>query len=195
MGSLNNIKIGVALCGSFCTYEKVISQIKEMVFEGANVFPIMSFNSSSMDTRFGKSDEFLKQLYTITNNNVITTIQMAEEVGPKDMFDILVIAPCTGNTLGKLANAITDTPVLMACKSHLRNNKPVVIALATNDGLGMSMKNIGILINTKNIYFVPFEQDNYIKKPNSIVAIMEELIPSIKKAILGKQIQPVIYKK
>ncbi len=192
MNSLKDVKIGVALCGSFCTFDIVIAQIEKMVSEGANVFPVMSFNSSTIDTRFGTAEGFLKKLYELTNNNVITTIQMAEQVGPKKMFDILVIAPCTGNTLGKLANAITDTPVLMTCKSHLRNNKPVVIAVSTNDGLGMSMKNIGKLINVKNMYFVPFEQDNHIAKPNSLVAKMDMIIPTVKEALDGNQIQPIL---
>lgn len=189
---MKNINIGLALCGSFCMFENVLDEIKKIVDEGANVFPIMSFNSSSMDTRFGKAQNFLDRLYEITGNEVMTSIQKTEEIGPKNMLDILVIAPCTGNTLGKLSNGITDTPVLMACKAHLRNNKPVVIAVSTNDGLGMSMKNIGTLMNIKNIYFVPFEQDNYKTKPNSIVAKMNILIPSIENALNGKQIQPLI---
>jgi dipicolinate synthase subunit B len=192
MVDLLGLKIGVALSGSFCTFERVISQIRQMVLEGAIVYPIMSFNSANMDTRFGRAEDFKKRLEEITNNKVMDTIQLAEEIGPKNMFDILVISPCTGNSLGKLANGITDTPLLMAFKAHLRNNKPVVIAVSTNDGLGMSMKNIGILMNIKNIYFVPFEQDNYKAKPNSLVAKMDMIIPSIYEAMDRKQIHPLL---
>lgn len=192
MEDLLGLKIGVALCGSFCTFEKVLAQIQQMVIEGANVYPIMSFNSSNMDTRFGRAEEFKNRLVTMTGNKVMDTIQMAEEIGPKSMFDILVIAPCTGNSLGKLSNGITDTPVLMAFKSHLRNSRPVVIAVSTNDGLGMSMKNIGILMTIKNVYFVPFEQDNYKTKPNSLVAKMDMIIPTVQQAMQKKQIQPLL---
>ncbi len=192
MKRLDNIKIGIALCGSFCMYESVFEQIKNIIDEGANVFPIMSFNSSTMDTRFGKAKDFRKRLIDLTSNEIIDTIQKAEIIGPKNMIDILLIAPCTGNTLSKIAYGITDTPVLMACKSHLRNNKPVVIAVSTNDGLGINMKNIGLLINMKNIYFVPFRQDNYLMKPNSLVSKMDMIIPTIEEAINAKQIQPVL---
>lgn len=192
MDRLKNLKIGIAMCGSFCTYEKVFSQIENIIDEGAEVFPIMSFNSSNMDTRFGKADEFLNRFEKLTKKNIINTIQMAERIGPENMLDILAISPCTGNTAAKLANGITDTPVLMACKSHLRNRKPLVIAISTNDGLGITLKNIGFLINVKNIYFVPFEQDNFENKPNSIVAKMDLLIPTIEKAIVGQQLQPII---
>jgi len=192
MKKLDKIKIGIALCGSFCMYESVFEQIKNIVDEGADVFPIMSFNSSTMDTRFGKAEDFRKRLIDLTSNEIIDTIQKAEVIGPKNMIDILLIAPCTGNTLSKIAYGITDTPVLMACKSHLRNNKPVVIAVSTNDGLGINMKNIGLLINIKNIYFVPFRQDNYLMKPNSLVSKMDMIIPTIKEAINAKQIQPVL---
>jgi len=192
MVDLLGLKIGVALCGSFCTFEKAISQISQMILQGANVFPIMSFNSATMDTRFGRAEDFKKRLVEITNNKIIDTIQLAEEVGPKDMFDILVMMPCTGNTLAKIANGITDTPAVMACKAHLRNGKPVVISIATNDGLGLNMKNIGIVMSTKNIYFVPFEQDDCKKKPNSIIAKLDMVIPTIYEAMERRQIQPVI---
>lgn len=193
MKRLDKIKIGIALCGSFCMYENVFKQIENIVEEGAKVLPIMSFNSLNFDTRFGKADDFKKRLIDLTSNEIIDTIQKAEPIGPKNLIDILLIAPCTGNTLSKIAYGITDTPVLMACKSHLRNNKPVVIAVSTNDGLGINMKNIGLLINMKNIYFVPFRQDNYSMKPNSLVSKMDMIIPTIENAINAKQIQPVIY--
>lgn len=195
MKKLDKIKIGIALCGSFCMYESVFEQIQNIIDNGAEVFPIMSFNSSSMNTRFGKAEDFKKKLTNLTSHEIIDTIQKAEPIGPKNIIDILLIAPCTGNTLSKITYGITDTPVLMACKSHLRNNKPVVIAVSTNDGLGINMRNIGLLINIKNIYFVPFEQDNYISKPNSLVSKMDMIIPTVSSAINGKQLQPVIYQK
>lgn len=194
MGRLDNLKIGVALCGSFCTFSRVLTQIQNIIDEGADVTAIMSYNSSSMDTRFGTAEYFKSELKKMTNKDIIMTIEKAEEVGPKKLFDVLVVMPCTGNSLGKLANAIVDTPVIMACKSHLRNQTPLVLAVSTNDGLSMSLKNIGLLMNTKNIYFIPFEQDNCIAKPNSLVAKMELVIPTILSALEGNQIQPVLAK-
>lgn len=185
-------KIGVALTGSFCTFNQVIPFIKDLVEEGANVIPIMSEASSKTDTRFGKAKDFIERLEEITGNSVITTIIDAEPIGPKNLTDIMVIAPCSGNTAAKLANGINDTPVLMAVKSHLRNNRPVVIAISTNDGLGASGKNIGILLNTKHIYFVPFKQDAPEKKPKSLVADFSKLKATIEEALEEKQIQPVL---
>lgn len=190
--TLADKKIGFALTGSFCTYEKIFKEMKNLVEEGAQVFPIMSFTAQNMDCRFGTSEQFYKEALSITGNTPITTISTAEPVGPKKYFDILLIAPCTGNTLSKLYNGITDTPVLMAAKAHLRNQLPIVISLATNDALGMNFKNIGSLLNCKNIYFVPFGQDDYIKKPNSMIADTSLLIETTKQALDGQQIQPVI---
>lgn len=184
--------IGIALTGSYCTYAKTFDAIELLKETGANLFTIFSNNASSTNSRFGKCNEFLQRAENLVGKKPITTIPEAEPIGPKSMLDILVIAPCTGNTLSKLANGISDTPVLMAAKSHLRNNKPLVISLSTNDALGMNLKNIGILLNTKNIYFVPFGQDNFSSKPNSMVAHIDLLCDTIDKALIYKQIQPVI---
>ncbi|HOA79819.1 MAG TPA: dipicolinate synthase subunit B [Defluviitaleaceae bacterium] len=194
MNKLNGIKIGFALCGSYCTYDKVIPAIQTLIDEGAEIFPIMSNNASSTDTRFGKADEHKEKIEKMTGKKIISSIVDAEPLGPNNLIDILVIAPCTGNTLAKLANAITDTPVLMAAKALLRNEKPVVLAVATNDGLGLNMKNIGILMNSKNIFFVPMGQDNSEKKPNSIMSDMNLILNTIEKALKKTQIQPVIIK-
>ncbi len=192
MYDFSSKNIGIALTGSFCTYEKIFDCINDLKKTGANLFPIFSFQSATTNTRFGESSEFIKKIKHLTGKEPILTIPEAEPIGPKSMLDILVIAPCTGNTLSKLANGISDTPVLMAAKSHLRNNKPLVISLSTNDALGMNLKNIGILLNTKNIYFVPFGQDNYKTKPNSMIARVELLADTIASALSYRQIQPVI---
>lgn len=188
----HNKNIGIALTGSYCTYAKTFDAIELLKGTGANLFTIFSNNASSTNSRFGECNEFLQRAENLVGKKPITTIPEAEPIGPKSMLDILVIAPCTGNTLSKLANGISDTPVLMAAKSHLRNNKPLVISLSTNDALGMNLKNIGILLNTKNIYFVPFGQDNFSSKPNSMVAHIDLLCDTIDKALIYKQIQPVI---
>ena len=159
--------IGIGFTGSFCTYEKIFQALETLKETGANLLPVFSLNASTLDSRFGTSASFLERAEILTGQKPITSIPAAEPIGPKGLVDILVIAPCTGNTLSKLANGISDTPVLMAAKSHLRNNRPLVISLSTNDALGMNLKNIGILLNTKNIYFVPFGQDDYKAKPNS----------------------------
>jgi len=189
---ISNLTIGFALTGSFCTFKKVMPEVKKLVDMGANVIPIMSENARTMDTRFGKAQDFIDQLEQITGNSLISSINMAEPIGPKALLDVLVIAPCTGNTLGKLSNGITDTCVTMAAKAHLRNNKPLIIAVSTNDGLGANAKNIGLLLNMKNIYFVPFGQDDPLKKQNSLVAHMDMIIPTIESALNHKQIQPVL---
>lgn len=184
--------IGVGFTGSFCTYEKIFEALEHLKETGAKLLPVFSLNASSLDSRFGTSASFLERAKLLTGQTPITTIPAAEPIGPKGLMDILIIAPCTGNTLSKLANGISDTPVLMAAKSHLRNNRPLVISLSTNDALGMNLKNIGILLNTKNIYFVPFGQDDYLAKPNSMTAFTELLPETIAAALDGKQIQPVI---
>ena len=190
--SFEGKNIGIAMTGSYCTYKKTFEAIWQLKNTGANLIPIFSFNAASTDSRFGTHDDFLQLSRDLTGKEPILTIPDAEPIGPKSMLDILVIAPCTGNTLSKLANGISDTPVLMAAKSHLRNNKPLVISLSTNDALGMNLKNIGILLNTKNIYFVPFGQDNYRTKPNSMIAHVELLSDTIELAFEYKQLQPVI---
>lgn len=188
----SNKNIGVAITGSYCTYEKVFGELKKLSETGADLYPIFSDHASTTDSRFGKCSDFLKRAEDLTGKKPITTIPDAEPIGPNALFDILVIAPCTGNTLSKLANGISDTPVLMAAKAHLRNNRPLVVALSTNDALGMNLKNIGILLNTKNIYFIPFGQDNYKSKPNSMIAHIEFLTATIEQALKGRQLQPVI---
>lgn len=184
--------IGIGFTGSFCTYEKVFHALEELKQTGASLLPVFSDHAATIDSRFGNSQEFLTRARELTGKEPITTIPQAEPIGPKGLMDILVIAPCTGNTLSKLANGISDTPVLMAAKSHLRNNRPLVISLSTNDALGMNLKNIGILLNTKNIYFVPFGQDNFEAKPNSMTAFTELLPETIACALNYQQIQPVI---
>lgn len=184
--------IGIAVTGSFCTFQQIFSELEQLAQTGASLYTIFSDNAHLTDSRFGKAETFLEKAKAITGREPITTIPDAEPIGPKALFDILLIAPCTGNTLSKLANGISDTPALMAAKAHLRNNRPLVISLSTNDALGMNLKNIGILLNTKNIYFVPFGQDNYRKKPNSMIAHTELIPQTIEQALLGKQIQPVI---
>ena len=188
---LKNTNIGFALTGSFCTFSKTIKQIKIIVDEGANVIPIMSYNSYEKDTRFGKARDFIMEIEEITNNKIIHTIQEAEPIGPKNLTDIMVVAPATGNTIAKLANSITDTPVTMAVKSHLRNEKPVLLGISTNDALSGSAKNIGILLNKKNYYFIPFSQDNPITKPRSLVFHEDMLVKSINDALNHEQIQPI----
>lgn len=190
---LSKCNIGFGVTGSFCTFDKILSQIKILKDEGVNITPVFSFNVINMNTRFYESKEFIKIIEDITGNSGFKSIQQAEQVGPNKLFDIMIIAPCTGNTLAKLAAGISDTPVLMAAKAHLRNEKPLIIGISTNDGLGMNFSNIGKLMNIKNIYFVPFGQDNYQNKPNSLVAYFDKLIPTIESSLLNKQIQPVIY--
>ena len=186
------LKIGFAITGSHCTIHEIIKVMKRLVAEGAEVTPIISYSVDSMDTRFGKAEDWKHQFQEITHKKLIHTIIEAEPVGPQKMFDCVVIAPCTGNTLAKLANGIIDTPALMAAKSHLRNQKPVVLAISTNDGLGLNARNIGTLLITKNVYLVPFGQDNPVVKANSLVAHMERVPETILMACEGKQIQPVL---
>lgn len=190
--SLKGKHIGVALTGSFCTYGKVFQELQKLADEGAHVQTIFSNASASIDSRFGDANDFVKKAEEITGIPPMMTIAEAEPIGPKALLDILVILPCTGNTLAKLANGITDSPTLMAAKAHLRNNRPLLLSLSTNDALGINMKNIGLLLNSKNIYFVPFGQDNPEKKPNSMIAHTELLIPSLESALKGQQLQPVI---
>ena len=189
---MSKSNVGFALCGSFCTFKKVIPQIEALVSLGYIVIPIMSGVSYSTDTRFGKAEDFIKQIEDITGKKIIHTICGAEPIGPKMLLDALVIAPCTGNTLGKMANGITDTSVTLSAKAHLRNSRPVIIAVSTNDALGAAAKNIGLLMNSKNIYFVPMRQDDPLNKPNSIVADFTK-IPETLDFVLtnGKQNEPL----
>ena len=180
------------MTGSFCTFRKTIDELKKIVKLGAKVVPIMSENSYTMDTKFGKAEDFIKEIEELTDTKILHTIQEVEPLGPKDMLDIMVVAPATGNTMAKLANDIIDGPAVMAVKSHLRNNNPIVIAVSTNDGLSSSAENIGKLLNRKNFYFVPFRQDNPITKPRSIVFDPTYIKKTLEYALEGEQIQPIL---
>lgn len=192
MTDLANVKIGFAVTGSFCTFEKAFAQAENLIKSGAELIPVMSHNAASVSSRFGMAEDNMKNLENICGRKVICTIDGAEPIGPKNMTDILVVCPCTGNTCAKLAMSITDTPVTMAVKSHIRNGRPVVIALASNDSLAGSMKNIGNLMNMKNYYFVPFYQDDCNKKPTSAICDFSRLEETIINALNRKQIQPVL---
>ena len=187
-----DLKIGFILTGSFCTFNKVIPVIKELKEMGADILPIMSYNAYNLDTKFGKASDFINEIELITEKEIIHTIQGAEPIGPKGLTDIMIIAPCTGNTIAKLANDIIDTPATMAAKSHLRNNKPLVIAISTNNGLSGNAENIGKLLNRKNYYFVPFKQDNPITKPRSLVFDFSYIPKTIEYALKGEQISPIL---
>ena len=189
---LKDKKIGFTLTGSFCTFQKINQKMKEIKKLGAEIIPIMSFNSYNLDTKFGKAKDFIEEIENITGKEIIHTIQGAEPIGPKKMTDIMIIAPCSGNTMAKLACDIIDTPATMAAKSHLRNNRPLVIAPSTNNGLSGNAENIGKLLNRKNYYFVPFRQDNPITKPRSIVFDAEYIIKTIEYALDGEQISPIL---
>ncbi len=190
--NISGCRVGVAVTGSFCTFSKIYKAVQEITAQGAKIIPIFSNSVQSIDSRFGKSADWIKVFSDLSEHPPVFTIQEAEPIGPKNLLDILLIAPCTGNTLAKLANGVTDTPVLMAAKGHLRNNKPVVIFLSSNDSLGSNLKNIGLLMNSKNIYFVPFGQDSPEGKPNSMVSHTEQIIPALEEALDGRQLQPVV---
>lgn len=183
--------IGFAMCGSYCTFDKSMEQLKILVEQGYDILPIMSENAYSTDTRFGNSKDIVKKIEDITGKKVIHSIKEAEPIGPKKMCDLILISPCTGNTLAKLTNGITDTSVTMAAKSHLRILRPILITLATNDALGATAKNIGYMLNRKNIYFVPLRQDDYEHKPTSLVADFSLIPKSVEYALEHRQIQPI----
>ncbi len=189
---INKKRLGFAVCGSFCTFEKVLAEMEKLA-QIYDITPIMSEGASSTDSRFGRAEDFIKRITEICGKEPITTIAGAEPIGPKALLDVLLIEPCTGNTLGKLANGITDTAVTMAAKAHLRNGRPLVIAVSTNDALGASARNIGTLMNAKNIYFVPMGQDSPKGKPASMVAHFEKSAEAVEEALFGKQIQPVVF--
>lgn len=184
--------IGFALTGSHCTFDEVMPQIQRFIDLRAKVIPIVSSTIMTTDTRFGTSQHWQKQLKELTGNDMISTIVEAEPLGPSKLLDILVIAPCTGNSTSKLANALTDGPVLMAAKAQMRNLRPLVLAISTNDGLGLNAANIAKLLVMKHIYFVPFGQDNPVQKPNSLVARMDLIPEACEAALEGKQLQPLI---
>lgn len=194
MTDLKGLKLGVALCGSFCTFKKAMIMLQNLVDLGVDVYPIMSTNAYTISTRFGNAEEFIEQIESITGKPIIHTILGAEPLGPKNIIDALLIAPCTGNTLSKLSHAIVDTPVVLAAKSLMRNGKPIILAISTNDGLGLNLSNIGQLMPNENVYFVPFGQDNYLGKPYSLVADLDLVTDTLQLALEGKQIQPVIIK-
>lgn len=190
----NKVKtIGIAITGSFCTHSKVLAEIEKLT-KKYRVIPIISEASASTDTRFGSHRDLVSKLIEITGEKPITTIVEAEPIGPKNMLDVLIVAPCTGNTLAKLACAVTDGVVMMAAKSHMRNNKPVVIAVSSNDALGQNAANLGRLIASNNFYFVPFGQDDPIKKPKSLVADFTLIDSTIAAALEGRQLQPILLK-
>ncbi|MFA4886276.1 MAG: dipicolinate synthase subunit B [Desulfotomaculaceae bacterium] len=189
---LKGNKIGFGLTASHCCMDRVMPQVRHLVDEGAEVFPIISTAVDTTDTKYGTSWKWKKMLLDITGHKAFSTMVEVEAVGPQRLFDVIVVAPCTGNTLAKIANGITDGSVLMSVKSHLRNQRPVVLAISTNDGLGMNAKNIGLLLNVKNIYMVPFGQDNPVGKPNSLVARWDLITETILEALKGRQYQPIL---
>ena len=190
--TLSEMRIGCAMTGSFCTFKAVFDAWRALKATGAALTPIMSFNAASVDTRFYPASEAVAEFASITGKRPLTTLDAVEPIGPKKLLDALVIAPCTGNTLAKLAGGIADTPVTLAAKSHLRNGRPLVIAVSSNDALAQNAKNIGQLLAMRNIYFVPFAQDDPLGKPNSLVARFETLPETVKYALEGRQIQPIL---
>lgn len=190
--NLKNKNIAFGLTGSFCTFKNTILQMKELLKKGANIFPIMSYTAYKTDTKFGKAKDFIKEIEDLTGNKVIYTIKDAESIVSKNMIDIMIIAPCTGNTLAKLCNGIVDTPVLVSARSNLKNSNPLVIGLYTNDGLSTNAENIGKLLNRKNYFFVPFRQSNPITKPYSIAFEPKFIKKTLEHALDREQVQPIL---
>ena len=189
---LDNITVGFAVCGSFCTHAKAMAALEQVRARWQNIIPIVSECTAETDTRFGKAHDLMREMERICGRRVVDSIAKAEPIGPRHLLDVLVICPCTGNTLAKLANGVTDTTVTMAAKAHLRNGGPVVLCPATNDGLAASARNIGVLLDKKNVYFVPFRQDDPAKKPTSLVADFSLVPAAIDAALEGRQLQPVL---
>jgi len=189
--TVEQTRLGFAMCGSFCTYDRVLEVLRTLA-ETYTVTPIISESSAVTDTRFGTAAAYLAKIEEICGRPPIASIRDAEPIGPKKLLDALVIAPCTGNTLAKLASGITDTSVTMAAKAHLRNDRPLIIAVSTNDALSGSAKNIGELLNRRNVYFVPMGQDDPVRKPRSVVADMEKIPQTVQEALSGRQIQPIL---
>lgn len=185
-------KIGLCITGSFCTFKSILGAIDDLVANGFDITPIFSFNVSTLDTRFFKQADFEALVVEKTGKQPIKTIVDAEPIGTSKGLDLMLVAPCTGNTLAKIAHGITDTPVTMAVKAQLRNNRPVVLSVSSNDALGANARNIGALMNTKNIFFVPFGQDAPFKKTNSLIADVTQIVPTCNEALNGKQIQPAL---
>ncbi|MCD8145143.1 MAG: dipicolinate synthase subunit B [Oscillospiraceae bacterium] len=190
--SKQELRMGFAFCGSYCTWEKAMKALERAAQTYTEVIPIVSEKSAGTDTRFGEAADFLNRMEALTGHTPLTSIRETEPFGPKGLLDILAVVPCTGNTLAKLAGGITDSSVTMAVKAHLRNLRPVVLAPSTNDGLSISLCSIGALLCRKNYYFVPFGQDDPVKKPNSLVADFDRLEETIRWALQGKQLQPVL---
>ncbi|HIR80002.1 MAG: dipicolinate synthase subunit B [Christensenellales bacterium] len=189
---MKKTSIGFAMTGSFCTFERVLKQMEALVRRGYEVVPVLSFNAGMLDTRFMTAEHLRARIVEITGNEPIDTLAGAEPIGPKKMTDVFLIAPATGNSLAKLAGGIYDTPALLGAKSHLRNDRPLVLAVSTNDGLGAAAQNIGRLLNVRNIYFVPFGQDDPVKKPRSLVADFSQIPRTIAAALSGVQMQPML---
>ena len=190
---MENITLGYAFCGSFCTIKKSLEALRELAKNDIKIKPIMSSIVYTTDTRFGKASELIEEVEDICGEKIIHNIAAAEPIGPKNLTDIMIVSPCTSNTASKLANSITDSAVTMAVKSHLRGGKPVILAIASNDSLMGSAKNLGILFNMKNYYFVPMRQDDYIKKPSSLVAEFSMIPQTVESALKGIQLRPIIY--
>lgn len=189
---LKGLRVGYALCGSFCTFARSFEAVEQLRNLGAEITPIMSYNAYGLDTRFGTAEQHRRRLIAITGKPIIHEITEAEPIGPKRLFDILVVSPCTGNTLAKLALGIIDTPVCMAVKSHLRGERPVVLAVSTNDALSGAAKNIGALLNLKHFYFVPMRQDDCQNKPFSLAADFSLLPETLLAALNSRQLQPIL---
>lgn len=190
--ALSGLTIGYALTGSFCTFEKSVEQMRHLIDEGHRLIPIMSETAWSTDTRFGRADDWNQKIAELCDHEIWHTIVQVEPIGPKHLVDLILIAPCTGNTLAKMSHGVTDTAVTMAAKSHLRVGGPVLLAISTNDALSAAAQNVGRLMNTKNIYFVPMAQDDPENKPNSVAADFNLLLPAALSAVQGKQMQPVL---
>lgn len=189
---MSGITLGFALTGSYCTFSRVFPVLEALKEQYQNIIPILSEHSATTDTRFGRPEDHIAALERICGRPPIRTIAAAEPIGPQKLLDVLVIAPCTGNTLGKLAHGITDTCVTMAAKAHLRNERPLVLAVSTNDGLTTSLVNLGTLSCRRHVYLVPFQQDDPVHKPASLVADMEQIPRTVKAALRGEQLQPVV---
>lgn len=192
MKKLDKPKIGYAFTGSFCTFAESFEAMRGLAEEGCEITPITSFNAFGLSTRFGSAEENREKMRSISGREIISTIEGAEPIGPKKMFDLLIVAPCTSNTLAKLANGINDTPVTMAVKSHLRNMRPVLIAVSTNDALAAAARNIGALQNFRNYFFLPYRQDDVLKKPMSMVADFGLMKKAAEAALAGEQLQPIV---
>ncbi len=189
---MQGLRIGFALTGSFCTFSQVLPQVQALIEAGADVQPILSTNVHTLDTRFYQAADLFNDLVNVTNHEPWAALDVVEPIGPKKLLDLLIIAPCTGNSLAKLALGIADTPVLLAAKSQLRNQRPVLLAVSTNDGLAGAGKNIGALLDKKHVYFVPFRQDDPEGKPSSLVADFARLPDAAVQALAGKQMQPIL---